>query len=116
MFVPFISHRSSSQNLVARKGGGGRVGHSASHSGSDENKSHSSEPDGSSEGGKHLFIFCSGNFFFFLTLVFFLDAVSAGGNRRMAISFGEGDSKISVIPSGQIFAGRSEGGGTRRSR
>jgi hypothetical protein len=43
----------------------------------------------------------------------FSDPVSVVGKHMTATSYAGGDSKVSLIPSGQLFAGRQEGGGTR---
>lgn len=40
-------------------------------------------------------------------------SVTIAGSSRSATSYGSGGGKASTIPSGQIFAGRIEGGGTR---
>ncbi|KAJ4472986.1 hypothetical protein J3R30DRAFT_3659353 [Lentinula aciculospora] len=40
-------------------------------------------------------------------------SVTVAGTSRSATSYGSGGGKATTIPSGQIFAGRTEGGGTR---
>ncbi|KAK0501410.1 hypothetical protein EDD18DRAFT_1347495 [Armillaria luteobubalina] len=107
MFVPFITTR------FQRRAGGGSVGggskgdsSSTSKSGSGagsssggngskgSNGGSSSGSSGSSSTGKS-------------------SSVSAGGTSKAAVSYSKGGGSTSTIPAGQLFAGRSIGGGTR---
>ncbi|KAH7099641.1 hypothetical protein BKA62DRAFT_709009 [Auriculariales sp. MPI-PUGE-AT-0066] len=40
-------------------------------------------------------------------------SISSGGTSKTTTTYGGGTSKVSTIPSGQLFAGRQTGGGTR---
>ena len=42
-----------------------------------------------------------------------LSCGSATGGRTTATAYGKGGGKVTTIPAGQLFAGRTEGGGTR---
>ncbi|KAI0692893.1 hypothetical protein BC835DRAFT_1306962 [Cytidiella melzeri] len=90
MYVPFVT--ANVERLYKRKGGGGKGkggGASSSSGGSSEG--------GSSSGSK----------------VSSPVTGSTGGRHTTATTYGSGGGKSSTIPSGQLFAGRTEGGGTR---
>ncbi|KAK0462337.1 uncharacterized protein EV420DRAFT_1265734 [Desarmillaria tabescens] len=40
-------------------------------------------------------------------------SISSSGSSKQATSYGRGGGAVSTIPSGQLFAGRTQGGGTR---
>lgn len=90
MFVPFISKRSES-TLFRRKGGGG----GGKGGGGGGGKS-----SGSGSGGRGGGTARS-------------SPISSGGSSKSATSYGNGGGRSSSIPSGQLFAGREAGGGTR---
>lgn len=73
------------RNLEKRKGGGGRGGGGSS----------GGSAGGSGGGGRSVSL------------------GSGAGGRTSATAYGSGGGRSSVIPPGQPFAGRSEGGGTR---
>ncbi|KAG5350714.1 hypothetical protein C0989_009581 [Termitomyces sp. Mn162] len=86
MFIPFISKRAA-QNvkiLHPRKGGGGG------------GKGGGGEGGGRGGGGSP-----------------HSTSISADGTTKTATDFGVGGGKSSPIPTGQLFAGRESGGGTR---
>jgi len=85
MFVPFFTPK---RQLSKRKGGG-KSGGGAKGGGS-------AGGAGSAEGG-------TGR----------SSSVSTSGSSKTAQSYGGGGGRVVTIPSGQPFAGRSEGGGTR---
>ena len=95
MFVPFISKRSENK-LYRRKGGGGKGG--GSSSGGAKSSGSSSGSSGSKSSGAGTARSSS---------------ISSGGTTKAATSYGSGGGKAVAIPSGQLFAGRSSGGGTR---
>ncbi|KAJ4463581.1 hypothetical protein C8J55DRAFT_539019 [Lentinula edodes] len=88
MRFPFITRRAEesqdSHRRYRRKGGGGKGSGKGASGGS----------TGSSSRGSS-------------------SSVTIAGSSRSATSYGSGGGKASTIPSGQIFAGRTEGGGTR---
>lgn len=96
MFVPLISVPSKDRlkKLYPRKGGGGGGGGKGSSAG----KSGKSPSGGSSSGS---------------TGARRSTPVSSGGTSKSAVSYGPGSGKVTTIPAGQLFAGRSSGGGTR---
>lgn len=83
MFVPFFSKRSE-RSLVRRKGGGGKGAGGGGKSGS----------GGGTGAGRS-------------------SPISSSGSSKSATSYGAGGGKVTTIPSGQLFAGRTSGGGTR---
>ncbi|KAG6865502.1 hypothetical protein C0991_002101, partial [Blastosporella zonata] len=87
MFIPFISTRTgkNAKKLYRRKGGG-KGGSSGGAKGS------------SSGGGKSAGTSTS---------------ITSGGTTKSATSFGAGGGKSITISAGQLFAGRTSGGGTR---
>ncbi|KDR73593.1 hypothetical protein GALMADRAFT_280747 [Galerina marginata CBS 339.88] len=89
MFVPFISKRSDPK-LYRRKGGGGKGGGS-----SGGGKGGSSGGTGGGSGTARS------------------SPISSSGSSKSATSYGSGGGKATTIPSGQLFAGRESGGGTR---
>lgn len=101
MFVPFITPLS--QRLWRRKGGGAKgSGGGAKSGGGDEDGGGSGggSSSGSSSGkakGTQSSVPISG----------------ATNGKRSAVSYGPGGGKVTTIPQGQPFAGRSSGGGTR---
>jgi len=113
MFVPFFSAQSDDKlkKLYRRKGGGGGKGggssggHGDSGGGDDgggsEGGEGSSGSSGSSSKGSSGSSSSKG------------DPVSVGGSTKTAVSYGPGGGKSVVIPAGQLFAGRTMGGGTR---
>ncbi|KIM48790.1 hypothetical protein M413DRAFT_86133 [Hebeloma cylindrosporum] len=92
MFVPFFSKRS----LARRKGGGGggRGGGGSSGGGGGGKGSGGSGSGGGGAAGRS-------------------SPISSSGSSKSATSYGSGGGKASTIPSGQLFAGRTSGGGTR---
>ncbi|RDB27004.1 hypothetical protein Hypma_005072 [Hypsizygus marmoreus] len=88
MFVPFVSSPSKkrSKQLYRRKGGGGRGGGGGSSGGGKGGSS-------GSGGGRA--------------------PISTGGSTKPATSYSNGGGKAAPIPAGQLFAGRTAGGGTR---
>ncbi|KIY53261.1 hypothetical protein FISHEDRAFT_33607 [Fistulina hepatica ATCC 64428] len=101
MFIPFLSTGISRSNdrLYRRKGGGKSGGKSGSSSkGSSSSSSKGSSSSGSSKGSSGTVRSSS---------------ISAGGTTKAAKSYSYGSSKVTTIPSGQLFSGRTEGGGTR---
>jgi len=100
MYFPFITTRSDTydQRLYRRKGGGGRGGGGKSGGSSSGSRSGSSGKSGGSSGGS------PGKS---------SSPISTGGTSRGATAFGAGGGQALAIPSGQLFAGRLVGGGTR---
>lgn len=92
MFIPFITPLS--QRLYPRKGGGAKGGGAKGGSGTTSKGGGS----GTGGGGSSSKTSVSG---------------SVPGNSKTATAYGGGGGKTTVIPSGQIFAGRTSGGGTR---
>lgn len=86
MFIPFFS-KPSKRSLVRRKGGGGSKGGGGGKSGGGAKPGSSSASRSSS--------------------------ISTSGSSKSATSYGAGGGKSFTIPSGQLFAGRTSGGGTR---
>ncbi|KAF7314315.1 hypothetical protein MKEN_00904100 [Mycena kentingensis (nom. inval.)] len=88
MFIPFFTHRRSkntnSKQLAKRRGGGRSGGGGGAVGGA-----------GGGGGARSA------------------SSVSTGGTSKSASSYGTGGGRATTIPSGQLFAGRSEGGGTR---
>ncbi|KAK0475410.1 hypothetical protein IW261DRAFT_1422244 [Armillaria novae-zelandiae] len=85
MYVPFISQRA---RKVFRRKGGGKGGSSG---GGKSSGSSGSTSSGSTRS----------------------QSVSSSGSSKQATSYGNGGGLVSTIPSGQLFAGRQQGGGTR---
>ncbi|KAF8912054.1 hypothetical protein CPB84DRAFT_1761155 [Gymnopilus junonius] len=102
MFVPFISKRSE-QKLYRRKGGGGGGKGGGSSGGGSSSGGKSSGSSGST--GKSSGSGSSG--------VSKSSPISSAGTTKSATTYGSGGGKTVTIPSGQIFAGRQSGGGTR---
>ncbi|KAK7447381.1 hypothetical protein VKT23_014091 [Stygiomarasmius scandens] len=96
MFVPFISSKYSTsrkrRDLERRKGGGGGGRGGGGSSGGGGRVGSGTSVGGG--GGRS-------------------SSVSAGGSSRTATSSGNGGGPQSSIPSGSLFAGRTQGGGTR---
>ena len=98
--IPYSTIYVRKSGLSARKGGGGGGrGSSGSHGGSTGHKP-SSGSGGSGSSGKS-----SGS-----TKSI---PITTSGKSHTATTYGSGGGKISTIPSGSPFEGRSEGGGTR---
>ncbi|KAI5119151.1 hypothetical protein M0805_005230 [Coniferiporia weirii] len=93
MYIPFIS--SKRPKLFRRKGGGGGGGHGGSGGGTSGGSVGST---GSSGGTRSPVSIGSG---------------STTDGKTSATSYGAGGGKVAAIPSGQLFAGRTQGGGTR---
>jgi len=97
MFVPLIS-TAERRTLVRRKGGGAKGGGGAGKSGSGGTSKGSGSGSGSdgSSGG-----------------ISKTSSISSSGASKSVTSYGAGGGKVITIPSGELFSGRSEGGGTR---
>ncbi|KAF8626492.1 hypothetical protein AX17_006547 [Amanita inopinata Kibby_2008] len=98
MFVPFVSQRSQKsqvRRLDRRLGGGSRGGGGGggSKSGGSGSKGGSGGGGGRTGGSSR--------------------SISTGAGMRPARAFGGGGGPAMIIPSGQLFAGRPAGGGTR---
>ncbi|KAL5522928.1 hypothetical protein ACEPAF_1195 [Sanghuangporus sanghuang] len=97
MFIPFISKASSkrARYRYRRKGGGGggRGGGGSSSGGSRGGSSGSSSSSGRSPVS--------------------IGSGSTTGGRTSARPYGNGGGSVTTIPAGQLFAGRTQGGGTR---
>lgn len=104
MFVPFITSRNS-QPLYRRKGGGGKGGSKGGSSGSDSGGSSGSS---GSKGGSSGTTSSAGK-----GSVNKPVSGSTGGTSRTSSAYGSGGGSPVTIPSGQLFAGRTSGGGTR---
>lgn len=91
MFIPFVTSRPKSKQLERRKGGG--HGHTGHHGGGDESK------NGRASIHKYRH-------------PVHLPASTTNG-RATAIAYGAGGGSAIVISAGELFAGRSAGGGTR---
>ncbi|KAJ7702681.1 hypothetical protein B0H17DRAFT_1157389 [Mycena rosella] len=107
MFVPFLS---KPRSLSRRRGGGksggstsagGKTGSSSSSSSSSAGKSGSGSTgsSSSSKGGSSTPIKST--------------PIKSGGSGRTITGYNNGGGKVSSIPVGQLFAGRSQGGATR---
>ncbi|KAF9232573.1 hypothetical protein BU15DRAFT_81076 [Melanogaster broomeanus] len=98
MFVPILTPKL--QSIERRKGGGrgGKTGTSGKSSGSSAPSSSSSGGKSTSRGGK-------------VTSVPLLGSTNTG--KSTATAYGLGGGNPITIPSGQLFAGRTAGGGTR---
>ncbi|KAF9225627.1 hypothetical protein BS17DRAFT_554757 [Gyrodon lividus] len=100
MFVPIVTPKL--QSIERRKGGGGggksSGGSSSSSSSKSGSGSSSSEGGGTSSGGKQTSVPISG---------------STSSGKSTATVYGSGGGKSITIPSGQLFSGRSAGGGSR---
>jgi hypothetical protein len=94
MFVPFFTKRSADKKLFRRKGGGGKGGGSSGGGKSSEGGGGGSSSGGSSGTARS-------------------SSISSAGTSKAATSYGGGGGRAITIPSGQLFAGRSAGGGTR---
>lgn len=95
MFIPLLE--SLSRRLERRKGGGGSAkgGSGSEKSGSSSEGSSGEDESGSTCGGKE-------------------DPIPLSvGEKTSASAYGYGGGKSIIIPAGQLFAGRSAGGGTR---
>ncbi|OCH94033.1 hypothetical protein OBBRIDRAFT_723698 [Obba rivulosa] len=116
MFVPFLTPRTPKKGLYPRKGGGGggkgggssssgskggssgsKGGTSGSKGGTQKGNGGSSGSSGTSSSGKQSTVPISG----------------ATGGRSSAVSYGGGGGKVTTIPAGQPFAGRTAGGASR---
>ncbi|KAL0580681.1 hypothetical protein V5O48_001322 [Marasmius crinis-equi] len=96
MFFPLITpNKSKKRRLEPRAGGGGRGGGGGGSGGRSSGSTGSTGSTGGSSGGGRS------------------SSVSTGSGSRSATAFGGGGGPVSSIPSGQLFSGRSEGGGTR---
>ncbi|KAH8110027.1 hypothetical protein DFH11DRAFT_1805979 [Phellopilus nigrolimitatus] len=94
-----------SKKLYRRKGGGGGGGHGGGEGGG----GHSDEGGEGSSGGSS----GSGGASSGARTPVSIGSGSSSGGKTSAISYGSGGGKAAKIPSGQLFAGRSQGGGTR---
>lgn len=108
MFVPFITSRNS-QPVYRRKGGGGKGGGKGGSSGSDSGGSSGSSGSSGSKGGSSGTTSSSTG----KGAVNKPVSGSTGGTSRTSSAYGSGGGSAVTIPSGQLFAGRSSGGGTR---
>lgn len=99
MFVPFITP--VSQRLWRRKGGGAKGGGGGAKGGGGDGDSGGSSGGSSSSSGKAKGTQSS------------VPISGATNGKRSAVSYGPGGGKVTTIPQGQPFAGRSSGGGTR---
>ncbi|KAJ7644159.1 hypothetical protein FB45DRAFT_289713 [Roridomyces roridus] len=95
MYVPFLTKRRGGGKSG---GGGGDAGGGGTSSGG--KGSTGSEPGGSTGTGAGAGARTN-------------EPITASGSSRTATSYGNGGGKIITIPSGQLFQGRMEGGGTR---
>ncbi|KAJ6607847.1 hypothetical protein B0H10DRAFT_2166703 [Mycena sp. CBHHK59/15] len=97
MFIPFIStlRRGGASGSSSGSSSSSSAGKSGSGSGGGKTGSSSS----SSKGGS--------------SSVTKSSPISSGGTSRSVTTYGTGGGKISIIPTGQLFGGRTEGGGTR---
>lgn len=98
MRIPFISP--STKQLSRRKGGGGG-GHGGGHSGGGH-----SGGAGESSGGHASSNTGHG-------VVGAPVSGSVGGKSRTSSAYGSGGGRVETIPSGQLFSGRTAGGGSR---
>ncbi|KAG7442542.1 uncharacterized protein BT62DRAFT_982442 [Guyanagaster necrorhizus] len=87
MYVPFISQ--PPRKIYRRKGGG-------KNSSSRGTRKTSTSSSGSRSSGSTR-----------------TQSISTSGTSKQATSYGKGGGAVSTIPSGQLFAGRTQGGGTR---
>ncbi|EIN08255.1 hypothetical protein PUNSTDRAFT_68982 [Punctularia strigosozonata HHB-11173 SS5] len=102
MLVPFISDTDASRTarkrkLERRKGGGGKGGKGGGSSTGKGGSSGSGSSGSSGSRGTKSSVPISGSV----------------ATRKSATSYGSGGGKAITIPSGQLFAGRTAGGGTR---
>ncbi|KAF8530865.1 hypothetical protein JB92DRAFT_3092634 [Gautieria morchelliformis] len=96
MYIPLVTPWLNSSRLVRRKGGGGggKSGGGGGKSGGSGGSS-GSKSGGSGSGSSSVPI------------------TGASGSKANARSYGGGSTKVTTIPAGQLFSGRSSGGGTR---
>ncbi|KAJ6586465.1 hypothetical protein DFH09DRAFT_910764 [Mycena vulgaris] len=100
MFVPFLTPCPKSSSRLSRRRGGGKSGGSTSSSAGKGGSSSSSSSAGkgsSSTGGKS-----TGS-----------TGSSSSSTGKTITGYNKGGGKLSTIPSGQLFSGRSQGGATR---
>ena len=100
MYVPFATPLG--QRLYPRKGGGGKGSSgkgSTSKSGTSSTKGSTKGSTSKPSSSKKSPLSITGS--------------TGGGKAKKASPFGRGGGKVSTIPSGQPFAGRTQGGGTR---
>ena len=109
MFIPFVTSRPKSKRIERRKGGGGggKSSGSSSTGGSGSSTSSSKSGSGTTSSGSGTSTSGSGK-----TTTVPLSTSTAGG-KSSASAYGSGGGSTIVIPSGQLFAGRSAGGGSR---
>ncbi|KAJ7078327.1 hypothetical protein B0H15DRAFT_539048 [Mycena belliarum] len=104
MFVPFLSSRASSgSSALTRRRGGGKSSGGGKSGGSSGGKT------GGSSGGSGGKV-TSGALG---SSPVKSSSITIGGSSRTASQYNGGGGRISVIPTGQPFSGRSEGGATR---
>ncbi|KAH8110029.1 hypothetical protein DFH11DRAFT_825417 [Phellopilus nigrolimitatus] len=101
MRIPLFSS-ASEKKVYRRKGGGGGRSGGGGGSGSGGSRGGSS---GSSSG--------SGGASSGARAPVSIGSGSSSGGKTSAISYGSGGGRVATIPSGQLFSGRSQGGGTR---
>ncbi|KAK0467144.1 uncharacterized protein EV420DRAFT_1507461 [Desarmillaria tabescens] len=111
MFVPFITARM--QRRAGGGGGGGSTGGGSKGGSGSTSKSGSGTGSSSSSGGSKGSSGGSSSGSNGGSSNGKVSSVSAGGTSKAASSYSRGGGSISTIPSGQLFAGRSIGGGTR---
>ncbi|KAF8137692.1 hypothetical protein EV363DRAFT_1318654 [Boletus edulis] len=97
MLIPFITSRSKSRHLERRKGGGGG-GDTGESNGSSPSSSKSGSGSSTSGSGRQTSVPLT---------------TTTGSGKTSAIAYGSGGGSRIVIPAGQLFAGRSAGGGAR---
>ncbi|KAJ7485950.1 hypothetical protein FB451DRAFT_1027922 [Mycena latifolia] len=126
MFIPFFSaprpkSRSSAPSRLARRRGGGKTGGGSSSSsggktGGSSGSSSSGGKTGSTGGkttGSSGSSSSSSSKGGSSTPIKSTPIKTTGGSSRTITSYGGGGGKISTIPAGQMFSGRSQGGATR---
>ncbi|KAI9571609.1 hypothetical protein HD554DRAFT_2072225 [Boletus coccyginus] len=101
MFVPFVTSHPESKHLERRKGGGGGGKTSGGGGSSSKSGGGSTSSSGKTSSGT------TGK-----TSTVPLSTSTASG-KGSATAYGSGGGSATTIPAGQIFAGRSAGGGTR---
>ncbi|KAI0942057.1 hypothetical protein AcV7_002590 [Taiwanofungus camphoratus] len=94
MYVPILTPLG--QQLYPRKGGGGHGGGGGKGGGEGGGKSGSSSGSSGSKGAPRS-----------------VSIPGSTGGKQTAVSYGGGGGRVTTIPAGQVFAGRSSGGGTR---
>ncbi|KAG7439771.1 uncharacterized protein BT62DRAFT_1013498 [Guyanagaster necrorhizus] len=104
MYVPFVSTLSGSRKLYRRKGGGGGGKGGGSRSGGGKSGGAGKSGGGGKSGGSS-----SGSG----SGAKPIQPVNTGGSSKKSFSYSTGGGSALTIPSGQPFAGRSQGGASR---